>query len=201
MERYPSRNSCTSTCHLPFTSCHLYSTYESPYHHLWLVPMDDLTIAVLSHNTEATLDRCLGALVMRPDESHLVLLDNASTDSSVSIARTYGATIVHLDNKQQFLTGLNAALALGGQWLLFISNDVFLHPGCLETLLLYAKILPPCILQPALYNVNGSPNHLGAHYRWPGVGITRRRHGSNPIEPVQLFATSCFLIGREVIEQ
>jgi len=53
---------------------------------------DDVTAMVISHNEEPNIGRTLAALQWL---KKIVVIDSGSTDSTIEIARQYGATVVH----------------------------------------------------------------------------------------------------------
>lgn len=55
--------------------------------------MSELTIFVCTYNSAATLEKCLASVVASEPEAHLVVVDHASSDSSVEIAKRFGAEI------------------------------------------------------------------------------------------------------------
>lgn len=59
-----------------------------------------LSVVLAVHNEEKTLPTCLTAVARLADE--LIVVDGASTDDTVKIARKHGATIISTTNKSNF---------------------------------------------------------------------------------------------------
>ena len=157
---------------------------------------DDLTICVLTHNGRQVLKRCLDALFLaRPEGTRLTVIDNGSTDGAGSVGLEYGATVIYADNQHGFLTGLNAAFSTASTpWVCFLQNDVLVRP---DTFLPFFRTVfkPDGVTQLHLQNEDGSVNHIGGQYVWPGVGLGNRRLCPDyRFLPVDLFATAAFVM-------
>ncbi len=139
--------------------------------------MLDLTVVVPARNAESMLAACLAsARAERPRE--LIVVDGCSTDSTVDIARTYGATVISDEGR-----GLPAARELGARMatsrrVALIDADVVVPPGALASLLAEFETGGFTALQAGLHSVGG-PGYWGralAHHhrtgrsrRWFGV--------------------------------
>lgn len=84
-----------------------------------------LSIIVPVHNGAATLVSCLGAIVASQDPSwELIVVNDASTDSSLLIAQEIGATIVNLPIQQGPAAARNSGAQIAqGEYLCFIDAD------------------------------------------------------------------------------
>ena len=157
---------------------------------------DDLTIVVLTHNGRDVLKRCLDALFLaRPDGAQLTVIDNGSTDGAGSIGLEYGVTVIYADNQHGFITGLNAAFQTASTpWVCFLQNDVLVRPDTFDPF--FSKDFPANgVTQLHLQNQDGSVNHVGGQYIWPGVGTGNRRLCPDyAFLPVDLFATAAFVM-------
>ncbi len=99
---------------------------------------DALAIVVVTYNSAAHLPALLAALApqLRPDDE-LAIVDNASTDSTPSVARAHGDRVLVLETGQNlgFAGGCHAgAAATRAPLLLFLNPDSRPHPDCLERL-------------------------------------------------------------------
>lgn len=84
----------------------------------------DLLRSVLANLEEQT---------KRPDE--VVVVDNGSRDSSVGIARSYGARIIAYPENRGFAVAVNDGIRQStGDWILILNNDVVLQPDWIERL-------------------------------------------------------------------
>ena len=81
-----------------------------------------------------TLEALSGALRNTAVEAECVVVDNASTDATASIARGYGARVVH-EPERRIARARNAgAAAACGDWLLFLDADTLIGTEHLEAL-------------------------------------------------------------------
>lgn len=101
-----------------------------------------ISIIVLNCNGAGWLPKCfetiLGQTIIAQIET--ILVDNNSTDDSINVAREWfakfpTATIVRNSENLGFCEGNNSgARAARGRWLLFLNNDTWLEPDCMEKL-------------------------------------------------------------------
>ena len=102
-----------------------------------------VSVIVLNYNGASWLERCLGSLRQQTIFARIEVLvaDNASPDRSDQLAAALlqdwsnGRVIQHGQNLG-FCEGNNrAAIQARGQYLLFLNNDTWLEPDCLEKLI------------------------------------------------------------------
>ncbi len=124
-----------------------------------------ITVAVVSWNTQALLDRCLASLAPAHQTglADVWVLDNASRDSSAAlVSERYGW--VRLIASEENL-GYGQAINLIGSrtnapWLAIANADVALRPGALEALLRAARGDPRTgIVAPRLLLPDGTTQH------------------------------------------
>jgi len=93
------------------------------------------SIIVPTFNSQETLEKCLEAIVNLENFANcqLIVADDGSTDSSVEIAKRYGAKVVSNQTNQgaASIRNLGAKLAKG-DILLFIDSDVVLSKNALK---------------------------------------------------------------------
>jgi GT2 family glycosyltransferase len=103
----------------------------------------DISVVVLNYNGAAWLDRCLTSLAAQTiaDDVEIIFADNASTDHSDLLAadllkdRPNWRLVRHREDLG-CSGGYNEAARLArGQYLMFLNEDVWLEPDCLERLL------------------------------------------------------------------
>lgn len=81
-----------------------------------------LSVALAVHNEEDTLAACLDSIKDLADE--IVVVDGASTDDTVEIARRYGAKIISEPNRTNFHINKQLAIdACQGTWILQLDAD------------------------------------------------------------------------------
>lgn len=94
--------------------------------------------AVIPHwNRRALLQTLLANLgkQTRPFDE-IIVVDNGSTDDSVTVAEHAGARIVKLENNLGFAAAVNRGIdATSADWIAILNNDVTLAPDWLENLL------------------------------------------------------------------
>src|SRR5829696_2343497 len=105
----------------------------------------------------------------------LVVVDNASTDSSVEVARATApdASVVRLEANHGFAGGCRAGAAATSAPLLFFCNpDATLQPGCVAALRAAAAEHPKWGAWQALVLLPGGDtvNTAGNHTHWLGFG-------------------------------
>lgn len=98
------------------------------------------SIIVPIYNGEQWLKRCVDSVLRQeiPDWE-LLLIDDGSTDNSLSIAKQYAATdsrihALHQENSGQFFARETGIRHAAGEWLLFLDCDDFWEPSLLKCL-------------------------------------------------------------------
>ena len=97
-----------------------------------------VTIIVLNHNGMAFLKGCFDSLLAAtyPD-TELLMVDNGSTDESVSfVERNYPTvTVIHSGGNIGYSAANNLGIRhAGGEYVVLLNNDVEVTPGWLEPL-------------------------------------------------------------------
>jgi GT2 family glycosyltransferase len=94
---------------------------------------------VVSFDSADDLPACLDGLLSAEDVTHIVAVDNASSDGSPEVVRSYRDSRVQLVEpgvNTGFAGGCNrglAALPAEIGWVAFLNPDVVVTPGCLRT--------------------------------------------------------------------
>jgi len=131
-----------------------------------------LTLAMIVRNGSAGLARCLKSAL--PAVDAIVIGDTGSTDSSVDIAREYGARVFDVAWENDFSKARNAVLAeVVTDWVLWMDDDEMLDPAG-------AKWIP------ALLEANEkstSPVDAYEVWRWNYVSSLNSRSGGLMAEP------------------
>ena len=98
--------------------------------------MESISVVIPTWNRADLLRSVLANLegqTKRPDE--IVVVDNGSRDSSVEIARSYGARIIAYPENRGFAVAVNDGITqCTGDWILILNNDVVLRPDWIERL-------------------------------------------------------------------
>jgi GT2 family glycosyltransferase len=112
-----------------------------------LLASDKVTVVIVNWNGERFLERCLVALMAQTARPHeIILIDNASTDGSLEIARRFSSVrLLAQDSNTGFARGNNLAInaaAAGSEWIALLNPDAFPEPRWLEEFLLSAQRNP-----------------------------------------------------------
>ena len=192
------------------------------------MPVDDdpaataVAVVLVTYQSARDLAMCLGSLerAAGPHPLEVVVVDNASTDASVEIARGYGAKVI----ENHANTGLSRAVnrgvaATAAPWLLIANPDTWLSPGSLRRLLSTGAGQRVGCVGPHLSNPDGSDYPTGRRFPsltigaahaalaplWPDNPATRRYHmsgidRSRPLE-VDWVSGACMLVRRQAFEE
>jgi glycosyltransferase involved in cell wall biosynthesis len=90
--------------------------------------MQDLSVIILTLNEELHIERCINSL--QGFAKHVYIVDSGSTDSTVAIAQSLGATVVFNTWKSyafQFNHGINT-LPFNTKWLMRMDADEYVLP-------------------------------------------------------------------------
>ncbi len=85
-----------------------------------------ITLCMIVRNEEENLSRCLNSVRDVVDE--IIVVDTGSTDATVSLAESFGATVLHHSWDDDFSAARNVGLdAATGDWILVLDADEELH--------------------------------------------------------------------------
>ena len=118
------------------------------------------SIVVLNCNGAMWLSKCYESLKKQTiiGQIEVVMVDNNSSDDSVAIARKWfadfpNAVLVRHSENLGFCEGNNSgARAATGKWLLFLNNDTWLEPDCMEKLIAGTEQLGAVASTPLVLN-------------------------------------------------
>jgi GT2 family glycosyltransferase len=119
-----------------------------------------VSIVVLNCNGAIWLPKCFETIKAQTiiGQIETVMVDNNSTDDSVAVARKLlsdfpNACIVRNSENLGFCEGNNSgARAARGRWLLFLNNDTWLEPDCMEKLIAGTEKLGAAASTPLVLN-------------------------------------------------
>lgn len=103
---------------------------------LALSPSKGISIVLVTWNSAAYLPRCLdGILQQTIRDRELIVVDNASSDSSVDIVEPHATRVIRNDTNRGFSAAVNQGLAVAtGEFLLVVNPDCYLLPDYAERL-------------------------------------------------------------------
>lgn len=106
-----------------------------------------IAVVIVNWNGERFLERCLSALLAQTVAPHeIILVDNASTDASLDIARRFPSVRLLAQNENLgFARGNNLAIEVASsesEWIALLNPDAFAEPYWLEALLVAVQENP-----------------------------------------------------------
>lgn len=99
-----------------------------------------IPVVVVTYNSAGTIDACLRSVMASTVPTQLVVVDNASTDETVSTVRgsSSDAIVSEMAENGGFAAGCNEgyrrARALGSRYVFFLNPDAEVESACIETL-------------------------------------------------------------------
>lgn len=124
---------------------------------------NNIWTVVVTYNAENWIANCLNSIFESTVKSHVVIVDNNSTDNSISIIKNKFGNCVLLENKSNKgfgsanNRGIRYALEKGANYIALLNQDAKLHPMALEKLLYYSeKYADYGILGPMFYSYDGT---------------------------------------------
>ena len=121
-----------------------------------------LDVVIVSYNTRADLDACLGALFAAPPAglNRVVVVDNASLDGSADHVRTRWpqAQVIALDRNVGFGAANNLAIRQSSSDLvLLLNSDAIARPGAIDALSGRLEATRAAAAGPRLVDERGAP--------------------------------------------
>ncbi len=185
-----------------------------------------VSLCVVSWNSAADLPTCLNALLDSVPQSSrdLIVVDNASRDNSVEVARAVSSQLQILPQSRNLGLGAaanRAASVARGEMLVFINPDVTLLPGALAVLQEFFHTHPEAgCAGPQLLNPDGSlqpscrsfPTLLTGFFRytWLGRLFPKNRYtreyllsdfDHEQVREVEWLSGACLAVRRSAWEQ
>jgi len=169
-----------------------------------------LSVVIPVHNRARLTARCLEAVLADRLPHELIVVDDASSDSTAELLASYGEAIrtVRLERNEGFARASNRGAALAsGEAIVFLNNDTEPHPGWLAALAAHAEAHPAAAVVGArLLYPTGAVQHAGV-----AIGQDGYPHnlytGFPPDHPavarsrqLQAVTGACMLVRREAFE-
>jgi GT2 family glycosyltransferase len=168
-----------------------------------------LSVIVLNYNGARWLGRCLESLRAQTifDRIEVILADNVSSDGSERLGKQIveswprGVFVQHSQNLGYCEGNNRAAEAARGRYLLFLNNDTWLEPGCLEQLLAEVQRTGAGAATPLILNYeDNSFQSLGA-FGFDLFGLASTRAYAAQTRPVLMPEGCAYLIERELFQR
>jgi GT2 family glycosyltransferase len=107
-----------------------------------------IRVVVVTHRSAGTIGECLRRLLLEPEATEIVVVDNGSDDGTVAVATPFAqaqarVTLRADSENPGFAVACNAAAAGCRQaWLAFVNPDCYVEPETLARLLAHASGFP-----------------------------------------------------------
>jgi GT2 family glycosyltransferase len=169
------------------------------------------SIVVPVHNRAALTGRCLDAVLAHsPAGSEVIVVDDASTDSTPDVLAGFGDAIraVRLARNGGFARACNEGARLAqGDLLVFLNNDTEPHPGWLQALRRYLDEHPAAaVVGGKLLYPTGAVQHAGVAIGQDGyphnlyAGFPAEHPAVNRSRRLQAVTGACMLVRRQAFE-
>ena len=184
--------------------------------------MKDLSIVIINWNTRDLLACSLQSVYETAGglEFEVLVVDNASTDGSVQMARERFPWVWLIENRENvgFARANNQAIHQSqGRYVLLLNSDTEVYPGALETMVQFMEEHPQAGgCGPRLLNADGSLQ-VSCHpmltperefWRlmffdrlWRRATYVQERWGWEAPRPVEVIKGACFLLRRTALDQ
>jgi GT2 family glycosyltransferase len=170
-----------------------------------------VSIVVPVHNRAALTRRCLDAVLAElPPECEVVVVDDASTDSTAEFLTGYGDAIwvVEMPSNTGYAGACNeGARTARGNLLVFLNNDTEPRAGWLKALLRHADTNPgAAAIGAKLLYPTGAVQHAGVAIGQDGyphnlyAGFPAEHPAVNRSRRLQAVTGACMLVRRDVFE-
>jgi GT2 family glycosyltransferase len=170
------------------------------------LPQPLVSVIVLNYNGKQWLERCLNSVRAQTifDRTEVILADNLSSDGSDRLGKQIvegwpgGVFLQHGQNLGYCEGNNRAAEAARGQYLLFLNNDTWLEPRCLEQLLAEVRRTGAGAAAPQVLNYEDeSFQSLGA-FGFDLFGLASTRAVAEETREVLMPEGCAYLIRREL---
>ncbi len=171
-----------------------------------------VSIVVLNYNGKNVLRECLESVLRSTyRDIEVIVVDNASTDGSPGIVRSYSPTLPLVENPKNlgYAAGNNKGIDISkGQLIFLINNDIFLDPDCVSELVCATARYPSAgFLQPKILfsnspRINSAGNfiHVAGFGLCRGIGETDRGQYEDEQE-IGFASGAALLFRKEVLSQ
>lgn len=136
----------------------------------------DWTIVTVTYNSASQLETSWGSSSF--GDARWVVVDNASEDTSVEVARNLGAEVIRLPCNLGFGAANNVALeTVSSRWVAFVNPDVTIADPADFARLASVAVLNDGLIAPQLHNPDGSeqPNARGLPFLADKIANRSRR--------------------------
>lgn len=125
--------------------------------------MDKVCTVIVTYNGVQWIQKCLDHLLTSTFSTEIIVVDNFSTDQTLSVLEPYLSKIILLKSSQNLgfgggnNIGIKKALEGNAAYIFLLNQDAFVEPGCIESLVNSLKQNPDFgIMSPLQLNSNGT---------------------------------------------
>ncbi|HOX55851.1 MAG TPA: glycosyltransferase family 2 protein [Candidatus Paceibacterota bacterium] len=172
-------------------------------------PAPPLSVIILNYNGAPWIERCLSSLRAQTvfDQIEVILADNASSDDSERVARPIveswpGGVFIQHGRNLGYCEGNNrAAAGARGQYLLFLNNDTWLEPHCLEHLLAEVQKTGAAAAAPLILNYEDDSFQSAGAFGFDVFGLASTRAPTAETREVLMPEGCAYLIRRTLFHE
>jgi GT2 family glycosyltransferase len=171
-------------------------------------PLPLVSVIVLNYNGARWLERCLNSLRAQTifDQVEVIVADNVSSDGSERLGKQIieswprGVFIQHRANLGYCEGNNRAAEAARGHYLLFLNNDTWLEPRCLEQLLAEVQRTGAGAAAPLILNYDDDSFQSMGAFGFDLFGLASTRAYATQTREVLMPEGCAYLIQRELFQ-
>ncbi len=168
-----------------------------------------ISIIVLNYNGANWLPKCFESIQAQTivGQIETVMVDNNSSDNSVAVAREWfaklpAAKIVRNSDNLGFCEGNNSgARVANGRWLLFLNNDTWLEPDCMEKLVAGTEKLGAVASTPLVLNYPDNSYQDFGFYGFDAFGLPSPSTIANHTREIFIAGGCSYFIRADVFNQ
>lgn len=172
------------------------------------LPPPLVSVIVLNYNGARWLERCLNSLRAQTifDQVEVILADNVSSDGSERLGQQIverwprGVFVQHNANLGYCEGNNRASEAAHGQYLLFLNNDTWLEPRCLEQLLAEVQRTGAGAAAPLILNYDDNSFQSSGAFGFDLFGLASTRAYATQTREVLMPEGCAYLIQRELFQ-
>ncbi|HEV2455187.1 MAG TPA: glycosyltransferase family 2 protein [Verrucomicrobiae bacterium] len=168
-----------------------------------------ISIIVLNCNGSNWLPKCFESIMTQTiiDQIETIMVDNNSSDDSTQVAREWfvkfpmASLVCNADNLG-FCEGNNSgAREASGRWLLFLNNDTWLEPDCMEKLVTATEQMDAAASTPLVLNYPDSSFQDFGFYGFDLLGLPSGSKTATNSREIFIAGGCSFFIRTDVFNQ
>jgi GT2 family glycosyltransferase len=165
-----------------------------------------VSVVILNYNGVQWLEPCFNSLRKQTilDRTEVIMVDNDSTDDSVAVAKRClagfpMARVIENDTNFGFCKGNNVGgLGAKGHFVLFLNNDTWLEPDCLERLVEETQNAKAAASTPQVLNYNDDSYQDAGFFGFDLFGLPSPSRPVTATREIFIAGGCSYLIEREL---